>query len=453
MAQFADVLVPANEEGTRATVLRWCKQVGDTVVQDEPLVELETDKVTVEIAAPSSGTLIEVLKHVNAEVMPDEVLARLSLGGEAAPQESAPPGVVPPAGVAPAGGAPSAAGAAPSVSIGSRMPREASATGEARKLLSPSVRRLLTEHCIAAADIVGTGRDGRVTAQDVTRHAAGVASAGAAQSAHAASAGAASTDAAQSAHAAAERVQAAPPARPPVRSAGSTRVPHTAIRRRVAEHMARSLIESPHVTTLFEADLTRVLAHRSRHAADYESRGARLTLTVYFVYACMRALRAHGEINATFHSDALELHSDVNIGVGTALGNEGLIVPVIHRAQELNLLGTAQRLGQLVEAARAGKLSPADVRGGTFTISNHGVGGSLLAAPIVINQPQVAILGVGKVQRRVCAIEVDGVEAISVRSMCYLTLTIDHRALDAFQANAFLSSVVATLEQWPADER
>jgi 2-oxoglutarate dehydrogenase E2 component (dihydrolipoamide succinyltransferase) len=118
----------------------------------------------------------------------------------------------------------------------------------------------------------------------------------------------------------------------------------------------------------------------------------------------------------------------------------------------LNLFGLAQRLGQVVDAARVGRLSPEDVRGGTFTISNHGVGGSLLAAPIIINQPQVAILGVGKVQRRVCAVEVDGAEALSVRSMCYLTLTIDHRALDAFQANAFLSLVVKTLEQWPADD-
>jgi 2-oxoglutarate dehydrogenase E2 component (dihydrolipoamide succinyltransferase) len=216
--------------------------------------------------------------------------------------------------------------------------------------------------------------------------------------------------------------------------------------------MARSLIEAPHVTTLFEADLTRVLAHRARHAADYESRGARLTLTAYFLSACVRALRAHPEVNATFHPEALELHADVNIGVGTALGNKGLIVPVIHRAQEMNLLGLAQRLGRMVEAARAGKLAPEDVRGGTFTISNHGVGGSLLAAPIIINQPQVAILGIGKVQRRVCAVQVDGVEAIGVRSQCYLTLTIDHRALDAFQANAFLSMVVTTLEQWPQDE-
>ena len=212
--------------------------------------------------------------------------------------------------------------------------------------------------------------------------------------------------------------------------------------------MARSLVQAPHVTTLFEADLTWVLAHRARHAADYKSRGARLTLTAYFISACVQALRVHREVNATYHPDALELHANVNIGVGTALGNEGLIVPVIHRAQDLSLFEISQRLDRLVETARAGKLAPEEVRGGTFTISNHGVGGSLLAAPIVINQPQVAILGVGKVERRVCAVQADGVESIGVRSMCYLTLTIDHRALDAFQANAFLSLVVSTLQSW-----
>jgi 2-oxoglutarate dehydrogenase E2 component (dihydrolipoamide succinyltransferase) len=410
MNHLADVLVPPNAEGTRATVLRWCKSVGDAVVKDEPLVELETDKVTVEIPAPADGTLIEVLKQVNAEVNPDEVLARLSLSGEStAPQESA-----------------SSASTAASAITASEMPQAVSDASDARQPLSPSVRRLLEEHSIAAADIEGTGRDGRITAQDVIRHVA---------------------------DGEVKRTPPQPPSRTPVSPSGNrTRVPHTAVRRRVAEHMARSLAESPHVTTLFEADLTRVLAHRARHAADYESRGARLTLTAYFVNACVRALRAHREVNATFHPDALELHEDVNIGVGTALGNKGLIVPVIHRAQGLNLFGMAQRLGQMVEAARAGRLSPEDVRGGTFTISNHGVGGSLLAAPIVINQPQVAILGVGKVERRVCAVEVDGIEAIGVRSMCYLTLTIDHRALDAFQANAFLSSVVTTLEEWPTDE-
>jgi 2-oxoglutarate dehydrogenase E2 component (dihydrolipoamide succinyltransferase) len=402
MADIADVIVPPNAEGTRATVLRWCKKVGDKVVKDEPLVELETDKVTVEIPAPETGTLVEILKQVDAEVNPDEVLARLSLAGDS------------PAAPVTAASASIAAAADKDVSQKAAVAATLSDTPP----LSPAVRRLLHEHSLAASDIGGTGRDGRVTAQDVTRHAAE----------------------------AAQRPAAAAP-HPSV-----TRMPHTAIRRRVAEHMARSVAEAPHVTTLFEADLTRVLAHRARHVADYAARGARLTLTVYFIDACVRALRAQPEVNATFQADALELHADVNIGVGTALGDKGLIVPVIHRAQELNVFSMAQQLGSLVDAARAGKLSPEQVRGGTFTISNHGVGGSLLAAPIIINQPQVAILGVGKVERRVCALEVDGAEAIGVRSKCYLTLTIDHRALDAFQANAFLKSVVETLERWPTDE-
>jgi 2-oxoglutarate dehydrogenase E2 component (dihydrolipoamide succinyltransferase) len=410
MSGIKDVLAPANEEGTRATILKWCKAVGDLVVKDEPLVELETDKVTVEVPAPASGTLIEVLKTENAEVSPDEVLARLRLPGEST--------------LAAESRAPAAAAAATTGSS-----RAAFGTRADAELLSPSVRRLLQEHDIAPGDISGTGRNGRVTAQDVARHV--VKSAHPSQTA---------------------RIPAAAPASaaanvPP--GEASTLVPHTGMRRRVAEHMARSLGEAPHVTTLFEADLSRVLRHRALHAKSYESRGARLTLTVYFISACVRALRAHPEVNATFREDAMELHRDLNIGVGTALGDKGLIVPVIHRAQELSLLEIAQRLTHLVEAARAGKLAPQDVRGGTFTISNHGVGGSLLAAPIVINQPQVAILGVGKVQRRVCVIGTEGSESIAVRSMCYLTLTIDHRALDAFQANAFLGLVAKTLEQWP----
>jgi 2-oxoglutarate dehydrogenase E2 component (dihydrolipoamide succinyltransferase) len=412
MPQVADVLVPPNAEGTRATVLRWCKAVGDMVAQDEPLLELETDKVTVEVAAPVSGILLEILKQVNAEVNPEEVLARISLAADAAATPNAGTALAPAAGPA----------AAPATARSAAPAMAAAAAHDAPQPLSPAVRRLLQQHSLAAAEIVGSGRDGRITAQDVTRHAVAVADTKAAPEVKVATA------------------------------AGDERVTHTAVRRRVALHMVRSLTEAPHVTTLFEADLTRVLAHRSRHTADYEARGARLTLTAYFISACARALRAHPEVNATFLPDALQLHADVNIGVGTALGNKGLIVPVIHRAQELDLFSVAQHLGRLVAAARAGKLAPEDVRGGTFTISNHGVGGSLLAAPIVINQPQVAILGVGKVERRVCVLEVDGVEAIGVRSMCYLTLTIDHRALDAFQANAFLSSVVGTLQQWPLGE-
>jgi len=393
MSSIADVLAPLNAEGTRATILRWCKSVGETVVKDEPLLELETDKVTVEIPAPADGTLIEILKQVNAEVSPDEVLARLSLEIESGSAAHA-----------------AAAAAAPAAATSPREARTAPSAGR-HSPLSPSVRRLLREYSIDAAAVAGTGLNGRITAQDVARHAA------------------------------AEKP-----------NADSTRIAHSSIRRRVAEHMARSVAEAPHVTTLFEADLTQVLAHRTRNAAAYQSRGVHLTLTAYFVSACVRALRAHPEVNATFHQDALELHRDINIGVGTALGDKGLIVPVIHGAQRLNLFDTAQHLERLVAAARAGKLTAQDVRGGTFTISNHGVGGSLLAAPIIINQPQVAILGVGKIQRRVCVLAAGNGEEIGIRSLCYLTLTIDHRALDAYQANAFLSLIVTTLEQWPEND-
>ena len=399
MPDIAEVLVPANEEGTRATILRWCKAVGDTVEKDEALVELETDKVTVEVPSPAHGTLIEILKPVDAEVSPDEVLARLRLaersdGAEGASARSS---------------APAARGAAP---------RAAATTAEeaaaAQSTLSPAVRRLLRDHALAASDIQGSGRQGRITAVDVERHLAGAASA---------------VDA----------------------PAGEVRRPHSAMRRRIAEHMVRSVAAAPHVTTLFEADVTRVLAHRKRHAKEFERQGVRLTLTAYFIAVCARALREQPEVNASFEAEALVLHPECNVGVGTALGTEGLIVPVVHGAQRLSLLEIARRLGRLVAAARDGKLGPEDVRGGTFTISNHGVSGSLLASPVVINQPQVAILGVGKVQRRVCVVETEGAEAIAIRSMCYLTLTIDHRALDAFQANAFLSKIVNLLEKWPED--
>lgn len=389
-SRMADVIAPLNEEGTKATILRWCKAPGDSIREDEPLLELETDKVTVEIPSPASGELHEILKHPDEEVFPGQVLARVRIGAAANSPRGESPDVQPP-------------------------PADRTVAAKARPQLSPAVRKLLAEHALEPADIAGSGREGRITAEDVARHVSDI--------------GAVSRET-------------------PVSRASTTRVPHTAMRRRVAEHMVRSLALAPHVTTLFEADLSRMQAHRAAHAGEFERQGVRLTLTAYFVAACARALQAHPSVNATFHEDALELHADANIGVGTALGNDGLIVPVIHRAQELDLKGIARRLGELVAAARAGRLAPEQVRGGTFTISNHGVGGSLLAAPIVINQPQVAILGVGKVERRVCVLQAQGAEVIGIRSMCYLTLTIDHRALDAFQANAFLASIVNALEQW-----
>lgn len=431
MTDIAEVIVQPNEEGTRATVLRWYKAIGDSVGKDEPLVELETDKVTVEIPSPASGTLIEVLKQPNDEVHPGEVLARLRL---AAPPYAAQQDAI--------ASANAFAGADSDGTMRGSEPVSSSASDSA-KPLSPAVRRLLREHALAATDIDGSGHNGRITAQDVARH---LTDAGPTPMAAAATLSEPATPQSRSGLG----MQSIGAKIPAPLSAG-TRVPHTSMRRRIAEHMARSIAVAPHVTTLFEVDLSRVIAHRKQHAAEFDRQGVRLTLTAYFIAACVQALRAQPELNSSFEEDALVLHTDCNVGVGTALGSGGLIVPVLHRAQGMNLLALARRLGQLVAAARTGTLAPEDVRGGTFTISNHGVGGSLLAAPIVINQPQVAILGIGKVERRVCVLETEGTEAIGVRSMCYLTLTIDHRALDAFQANAFLSKIAGTLERWSDD--
>ena len=221
------------------------------------------------------------------------------------------------------------------------------------------------------------------------------------------------------------------------------------MRRRIAEHMAHSVAAAPHVTAVFEADLTAILAHRAQHKAAFADRGASLTPTAYFIMASVAAMQAVPVINSRWSDDATEIYDDVNVGIGTSLPeSEGLIVPVVHRAQTLSLEGVAARLHDMTARARAGRLAPADVKNGTFTISNHGVSGSLLASPIIINQPQAAILGIGKLQKRVVVREVAGSDAIVIRPMAYVTLTIDHRVVDGAQTNAWLTRFVEVLEGW-----
>jgi 2-oxoglutarate dehydrogenase E2 component (dihydrolipoamide succinyltransferase) len=214
--------------------------------------------------------------------------------------------------------------------------------------------------------------------------------------------------------------------------------------------MVQSLLHTaPHVTTVFEADLSSVIAHRTLHKADFQQRGAPLTFTAYFLAATVKAIKAVPEANSRWTDTALEIYDDIHIGVATALEGTALVVPVVRNVQSLDLFDIAIRLNQLVTAARAGKLEPADVRGGTFTISNHGVSGSLLATPIVINQPQSAILGIGKLEKRPVVVVAGEEEKIVVRPKCYVTLTIDHRVMDGHQANLFLQTFVRTLEAWP----
>jgi 2-oxoglutarate dehydrogenase E2 component (dihydrolipoamide succinyltransferase) len=202
------------------------------------------------------------------------------------------------------------------------------------------------------------------------------------------------------------------------------------------------------VTAVFEADLSAVLKHRQANKEAFASAGAPLTLTVYFIAAAIAAIQKVPQVNSRWFDEHLQIFRHINIGIGTALGDQGLIVPVLKQVQGMDLKTIAAGLADLTGRARDNRLNPDDVRDGTFTISNHGVSGSLIATPIIINQPQSAILGVGKIEKRVRILEIDGEDVISIRPMCYVSLTIDHRVLDGFQTNAFLSELVNTLEHW-----
>jgi len=195
-------------------------------------------------------------------------------------------------------------------------------------------------------------------------------------------------------------------------------------------------------------NMTNIIEHRKWHKKEFAEQGVKLTFTAYFLAAVVKAVESSPEVNARFHEDALEIFSDINIGVGTALGTKGLVVPVIQQVQEMSLFEIAAALTKQTAKARDGSLKPSDMKNGTFTISNHGVSGSLFAAPIIINQPEVAILGIGKLEKRVVVEEINNEDTIQIQPMCYVSLSIDHRALDAFQTSEFLSSFVETIENW-----
>lgn len=418
-----DIIVPLEQEGTKAVVRGWLKAVGDTVAADDPLVELETDKVTQEVPAPAAGVLAEILLTSEAEAVPGAILGRLRPLGEVA-HEAAP--------------ATAAAVAAMPASAATATPIIVPTAGlrDPELRLSPSVRRALTDHGLDPATIRGSGKGGRITRADVDAAVAALSTTPATP--------VASTTPVPSA------MPAVPlPAVEARGTPGGRQVPHDRMRRLIAENMVRSVTVAPHVTAVFEADFSAIMAHRAAHKAAFERQGVALTYTAYLVAACVAAMKAVPALNSRWHDDYLELFDDINIGVGTALGDKGLVVPVIHQVQALSLEGIAARLQDVTARARAGKLVPRDVQGGTFSISNHGVSGSLVATPIIIQQPQSAILGVGKLEKRVVVRGVDGSDAMVIRPMAYVSLTIDHRVVDGHQTNAWLGRFVETLETWP----
>jgi 2-oxoglutarate dehydrogenase E2 component (dihydrolipoamide succinyltransferase) len=240
----------------------------------------------------------------------------------------------------------------------------------------------------------------------------------------------------------------APPTSPVVVGQAGNLLPLTPVRRAIADHMVLSRRTSPHVTTVMEVDLSRVVAHRQANKADFARDGVNLTFTAYFASASATALRAYPIVNSSWTEEGIRLHQQINIGMATSLGEDGLIVPVIKGADSLSLLGLARAINDLANRARLKKLQPDEVKGGTFTITNHGTSGSLFAMPI-INQPQCAILGIGAIQKRVVVIsdESQG-DSIAIRPMVYLSLTFDHRILDGALADYFLGKVVESLKNW-----
>ncbi len=397
-----DVRVPDEQEGTKAVVRAWLKQIGDAVAENDPLVELETDKVTQEVPAPAAGVLAEIVLDTDAEAVPGALLARISTSApaQAGVQERRKPISTP--------------------SETKALPpghRPSPVNSEAETRLSPSVRRACLQHGIDASRIEGTGRNGRVTREDVDR-----------------------------AVAAATVVSVGEPATAQPRQFSPDDIPHDRMRLSIAENMVRAVSEAPHVTAVFEADFTAVAAHKAALAA----RGTKLSYTAYIVKAAAEAMAVAPAINGRWEKDRIAISPTIDIGVGTALGEKGLVVPVVKDAGSLSLEQIGVKLDDLTQRARDGKLERTDVSGGSFTISNHGVSGSLLAAPIILHQGQAAILGIGKLEKRVVVRTVNGRDAMLIHPMAYVTLTIDHRVVDGHQTNAWLKRFVEILEGWPS---
>ena len=418
------------ESVDEATITQWLKAVGDEVAEYEPLLEVNTDKVDTEIPSPAGGVVLKILAGPDQTVQAGTTLAWIGKPGETIPGDGeaveSPPAA--PAHVAaPSPGAEPAAPPEPGLDAPAVFRSQRPGRDPELGFISPVVARMASEYDIDLSRIEGTGLEGRITKLDVQAflELGGTAS---------------------QAVPAPMSPKPAPEKLVPDESSQDGLIPMTKIRRTIADHMTASKRTSPHVTTVMEADMSRVVAHRGAHKPVYARDGVNLTYTAYFIAAIAAALKFHPEVNSSWTDEGIRLHKEINIGMATALeGGEGLIVPVIKGADGLSLLGLARRINDLAHRARSKGLQPDEVRGGTFTLTNHGISGSLFATPI-INQPQCGILGVGALEKRVVVID----DAIAIRPMVYISLTFDHRILDGAGADHFLARVKANLETWSA---
>ena len=390
------------ESITEGTVIKWFVGPGDSIKRDEPLREISTDKVDTEIPSPASGYVAELLVQEGETVPVDTLVCILS-------EEKPEPG---------SAASVSAAGAGDELSQADAGTEKETAgaggTSGDKSWLSPAVRRLVRDNGIDPSDVQRTGEGGRLSRKDVMRYIE-----------NRKGTSTSSTEEGGREQAGGDRIE-----------------PMSVMRRKIAEHMVHSKSTSPHVSTVHEVDFTDVDEFRKKHKAEWQERGVKLTYLPFLTQAVARALKAYPDLNASLVDDKIHYKGDVNIGLAVALDN-GLVVPVLHHADELSISEIAAGVSDLADRARNKTLKPEEVQGGTFTITNPGGFGTLIGTPI-INQPQSGILCFGAVQKRV--VVVPGTDSIGVRNMSYLTLTFDHRLIDGAVADQFMESIRKTIE-------
>lgn len=426
------VIMPKlGESVVEGTVTAWLKQTGEHINEFDPLLEVNTDKVDTEIPSPASGTLLKIVVPAGETVAAGTVLAWIGESGEAVPHAQDP---------VEQDHQPHETPDAESIIDEPLLVRPAG-RDEDLGYISPVVARLAREKNVDLAKVRGSGLNGRITKKDVLTYLKD----------HQQPAAdipiwetPADGDLFRPTEMVFARSQTATPTPAKTGQAipGET-IPLSPMRQRIAEHMVASKRISPHVTTVMEADLSRVVEHRAQAKAEAERNGAHLTYTAYFLSAIVAGIKAVPLANSSWTDQGIRLHRQINLGMAVALPDGGLIVPVIQQAEELSLLGMARKINDLAERARQGALKPDEVQGGTFTLTNHGTQGSLFATP-VINQPQSGILGTGMIQKRAVVIK----DAIAIRPMVYLSYAFDHRILDGASADSFLAAVVHALENW-----
>jgi 2-oxoglutarate dehydrogenase E2 component (dihydrolipoamide succinyltransferase) len=433
---LVDLVMPKMGESImEATILKWTKNVGDTINMDETLLEIATDKVDSEVPSTAAGVVKEILYSVNDVVPVGKVIARIESGAtSSASAPTATPEPTPVATPAPV--------AAPSPIITANVP--STADGKANSgFFSPLVLNIAAQENISMTElqaIIGTGAEGRVSKKDILNYVANRGSAPVASP----------QPAPQSVAVVREPVAAAPSAAAtasPVQHGGNVEIIEMdRMRKLIADHMVRSKATSPHVTSFTEADLTNIVNWRNKNKNAFEKKyGEKITFTPIFIEAVVNAIKKFPMINCSVDGTNIILKKDINIGMAAALPTGNLIVPVIKNADTKNLFGITKEVNALANAARSNKLKPEDTQGGTFTLTNVGTFGSLMGTPI-INQPQVAILAVGSIKKRPMVLETADGDVIAIRHMMYLSLSYDHRVVDGSLGAGFLTQVANELE-------